>query len=42
MIKWKKPNGTIIETNETEASIKAAVDMKWVQVKKRVSIKKEE
>lgn len=33
MIEWKKENGTIIKTNEEEASIRAAIDAGWEQVK---------
>lgn len=33
MIEWKKENGTVIKTNEEEASIRAAIDAGWEQVK---------
>lgn len=29
MIKWKKPSGVIIETNESKASKEAAVKLGW-------------
>jgi len=29
MVKWKKPNGTIIKTNEEDATLKAAIDNGW-------------
>jgi len=29
MYKWTKPNGSIIETNETDASVEAATALGW-------------
>ena len=31
MINWIKPNGSSITTNDTEASISAAIDLGWKQ-----------
>lgn len=33
MIKWKKKDGTIVKTNDEDASIRAAIDLGWEQVK---------
>ena len=33
MIKWKRPSGSTIETNETDATIKHAVESGWERVK---------
>lgn len=33
MIKWKRPSGKFIETNDTDASIQHAIDNDWKQVK---------
>jgi hypothetical protein len=33
MIKWKRPSGSIIETNETDETIEHAVKSKWKRVK---------
>jgi len=33
MITWEKPSGTMIETNDTEASIEKALSLDWKQVK---------
>lgn len=35
MIKWKKKNGVIVETNGEQASIDAAVKLGWKQHKKK-------
>lgn len=32
MIKWKKPNGTEIETNDLPANIERALELGWVRV----------
>lgn len=40
MIKWKKKNGKIIETNAEEATIRAAVDLGWEQIKDKPKRKK--
>ena len=29
MFKWKRPSGSIIETNETDASVEAAAALGW-------------
>jgi hypothetical protein len=34
MIKWKRPSGSIIETNDSDASIEYAVANGWEQVDK--------
>lgn len=31
MIKWLKPNGTEIETNDTKATIQRAVELGWMK-----------
>ena len=36
MIKWKRPSGSFIETGETDAIIKYAVDNGWTQADKPV------
>jgi predicted nucleic acid-binding protein len=33
MIKWKRPSGTYIETNDSAATIELAASLGWVQVK---------
>ena len=33
-IEWEKPCGLIVRTNTTEASIEAAINLKWKQVEK--------
>ncbi len=33
MIEWKRPSGTFIETNDSDASIQHAIDNDWKQVK---------
>ena len=33
MIKWKRPSGTIIETNDDPATIAKCESMGWTQVK---------
>jgi hypothetical protein len=33
MIKWKRPTGSIIETNETDETIKHAIASGWKRVK---------
>jgi hypothetical protein len=44
MIKWKRPSGSIIETNETDETIKHAVKSGWELVKpegnKTIKLKK--
>jgi hypothetical protein len=44
MIKWKRPSGLIIETNETDETIEHAVKSGWEQVKlegnKTIKLKK--
>jgi hypothetical protein len=40
MVKWKKPNGNIIETNDEEATLKEAVKLGWEQVKDKPKRKK--
>jgi hypothetical protein len=44
MIKWKRPSGSIIETNETDETIEHAVKSGWEQVKlegnKTIKLKK--
>lgn len=32
MIKWKKPSGTVIETNDAEATLEAARSLGWVEM----------
>ena len=34
MIKWKRPSGNMIETNDTDASIEYAVSNDWEQADK--------
>jgi hypothetical protein len=38
ILKWERPSGTTIETNDTQASIDAAVALGWVPAK--VPVKK--
>ena len=40
MIKWQKPNGKKIVTNEENATISAAIDMGWELVKEEEKPKK--
>ena len=40
MIKWKKPNNQIIETNEREATIKKALELRWERIKPVVKSRK--
>ena len=37
MVKWKKPSGKTIETNEEKATIEAALDHGWKLVKPTIS-----
>lgn len=39
-MKWEKPNGVIIETNDTQASIEKAKELGWKEVKQRKTRKK--
>lgn len=32
MIKWKKPNGTIISTNDFKGTVETAVSLGWKEV----------
>lgn len=40
MIEWEKPCGCKVKTNTEEASIKAAVELKWKQVDVEKPVKK--
>lgn len=37
MIKWKRPSGTTIETNEAPANIAAAEALGWERVEKKMT-----
>ena len=39
MIKWKRPSGSIIETNETDETIKHAIASGWKRVKRVKPVK---